>query len=150
MTSGGIRRDLIFLKLQEINDAVTLIEKHLPPTVGEFIHLGLIKDGIYKRTEFAIEDVFDICAVLNTDLRLGIPSEEEDLIKHLIDAQILSPSIRPKLKGMRGFRNIMVHRYGTIDDRLAFEVLRRNLQDFSAFCDEIRSYLAPTTSYAHR
>jgi len=149
MTSGGIRRDLIFLKLQEIDDAVALIRKHLPATAEEFIRLGLIKDGIYKRTEFAIEDVFDICAILNTDLRLGIPSEEEDLIEHLIDAQILSMDSRPKLKGMRGFRNIMVHRYGTIDDRLAFEVLRKNLQDFSAFYDEIRSYLA-TTSYAHR
>jgi len=32
-----------------------------------------VKDGICKRIEFAIEDVFDICAIINADLDLGTP-----------------------------------------------------------------------------
>jgi len=43
--------------------------------------MGLIKDGIYKRVEFAVENVFDICAIINTDLVLGVPSDDEDIMR---------------------------------------------------------------------
>ena len=46
-----------------------------------------------------------------------------------------------KLKAMRGFRNIVVHRYGRIDDRIAFEILKENLQDFYAFIRKIEEFL---------
>jgi len=55
------------------------IENVLPESFEEFSNLGLVKDGIYKRVEFAIENVFDICAVINADLDLGIPGSDEDM-----------------------------------------------------------------------
>jgi len=101
----------------------------------------LIKDGIYKRIEFAIENVFDICAIINTDLELGIPSDDKDIIENLVRNEILSEEMGEKLKAMKGFRNIVVHRYGRIDDRIAFEILKENLPDFYAFIRKIEEFL---------
>jgi uncharacterized protein YutE (UPF0331/DUF86 family) len=42
---------------------------------------------------------------------------------------------------MHPFRNIVVHRYGTIDDALAFQLLKENIGDFFAFNAEIESVL---------
>jgi len=53
----------------------------------------------------------------------------------------LSEEMGEKLKAMKGFRNIVVHRYGRIDDRIAFEILKENLPDFYAFIRKIEEFL---------
>jgi len=142
MRKGVIRSDIIRTKIKEMEESIRLVEEHLPDTFEEFSDLGLIKDGIYKRVEFAIETVFDICAIINTDLELGIPSEDEDIIANLVKNKILSGEMREKLKAMRGFRNIVVHRYGGIDDMITFEILKGNLLDFYAFIEMTEESLA--------
>ncbi len=42
---------------------------------------------------------------------------------------------------MRGFRNIVVHRYGKIDDRLVYTLLNEQLDDFSEFIEAIETLL---------
>jgi uncharacterized protein YutE (UPF0331/DUF86 family) len=141
MKRRAIRSASIRTKIREIEEGISLVEANLPATFAEFSRLGLVKDGIYKRMEFAIEDVFDICAILNTDLSLGIPGEDEDIVDHLVSGRVISESLGMKLRAMKGFRNIVVHKYGAIDDHLAYEILRRNMHDFSAFIREIEGFL---------
>jgi len=141
MNKRIIRTDIIRTKIKEIEESLNLVEEHLPSTFEEFSGLGLIKDGIYKRMEFCIENVFDICAIINTDLELGIPRDDEDIVANLVKNEILSEGMREKLKGMKGFRNIVVHRYGAIDDKLAFEILKENSGDFYAFIKRIEEFL---------
>jgi len=38
---------------------------------------------------------------------------------------------------MKGFRNILVHRYGDIDDRIVYEMATERLGDFEAFKKEV-------------
>lgn len=141
MNKKKLRERIIRIKIREIIEGVTLVAEHLPASLQEFRKLGLVKDGIYKRIEFAIEDVFDICAILNTDLALGVPGEDEDILTHLVQNGIISRGLLEKIQGMRGFRNIVVHRYGTIDDALAFQLLKENIGDFSLFTAEIETIL---------
>lgn len=117
------------------------MEEHLPATFEEFSRLGLVKDGMYKQLEFALENVFDICAIINTDLERGIPGTDEDSVEHLVKGDIVSEELRAKLKSMKGFRNILVHRYGKIDDKLAFSLLKEELRDFYAFLSRIKEFL---------
>ena len=141
MKKKKLRERILRIKIREIADGVALVAEHLPPSVQEFRKLGLVKDGMYKRIEFAIEDVFDICAILNTDLGLGVPGEDDDILTHLVQNEIISSGMLEKVQGMRGFRNIVVHRYGTIDDALAFQLLNENIGDFSLFTAEIEKIL---------
>lgn len=136
-----MRKRIIRTKMKEIEESIRLVEEHLPESFEEFSNLGLVKDGIYKRVEFAIENVFDICAIINADLNLGIPGSDEDIVENLIKNNILSMKMKEKLKMMKGFRNILVHRYGKIDDKLAFRILKENLGDFHEFMREIEEFL---------
>ena len=34
------------------------------------------------------------------------------------------------MKNMKGFRNVVVHRYGKIDDKLAYTFIKENMGDF--------------------
>ena len=136
-----MRKEIIRTKIKEIEESIELVGENLPDTFEEFSSMGLIKDGIYKRIEFAIENVFDICAIINTDLELGIPGDDEEIVENLVKNTILSEEMREKLKLMKGFRNIVVHRYGKIDDNLAFEILKKNIRDFYDFIRRVEEIL---------
>jgi uncharacterized protein YutE (UPF0331/DUF86 family) len=136
-----MRNNLIKTKIKEIEESLKMVEDHLPDDVKDFLSLGIIKDGIYKRLEFCIENVFDICAVLNADHNLGIPGSDEDIVDNLIQNDILPKEMKIKLSSMKGFRNIIVHRYGKVDDNLAFEILSEHLDDFYDFMTIINDYI---------
>jgi uncharacterized protein YutE (UPF0331/DUF86 family) len=136
-----LRNDAIRVKLAIITDSIKLVESHLPSDVEEFTKLGLVKDGIYKRVEYAIENVLDICAMINADMRLGIPESDEDIILSLVNNSIIDLSIGEEIKQMKKFRNIVVHRYGKIDDIIAYEILSEQLSSFNRFSSCISQFL---------
>ena len=141
MKSRELRATLIRSKLAEIAESIELVSEHIPESFDDFSRLGLVKDGIYKRTEFAIENIFDICSIISSDLILKMPENEEDIIENLAARGILSKEMTEKLRRMKGFRNIVVHRYGRIDDRIAYGILRTSLDDFYAFTGMIEDFL---------
>lgn len=136
-----MRTEIIRTKIAEIQESLELIRENLPDSFEEFASLGLVKDGMYKRIEFCIENVFDICAIINSDLKLGIPRSDDDILEILVRNGIVDKELKAELKEMRGFRNIIVHRYAGIDDMLSYEFLSENLEDFDEFIEKITGFI---------
>ena len=136
-----LRNDIIKTKLKIIEENTELVKKNLPNNITEFRALGLVKDGIYKRIETSIQEVMSICSVINSDLKLGIPANRDDIIILLIENNILSRNIGEIVKEMKGFRNFLVHRYGKIEDEVAFKDIKKGLPDFELFRKEILTFL---------
>ena len=44
-------------------------------------------------------------------------------------------------KSMKGFRNILVHRYGRINDEMVFSIVKENLHDFYGFIEVIENFI---------
>ncbi len=145
MRKKKLRSEQIRAKLAEIEESVALVEENLPDSFDEFSKLGLIKDGIYKRIEFAIENVYDICAIINSDLKLDTPESDEGILDNLGHKGILTKEMKDNIRRMKGFRNIVVHRYGTIDDHITYSILVNNIKDFYKFVELIEDYLEKET-----
>jgi len=131
----------ILNKIKAIEDTLAKIKSNMPKEFDEFEKLDLIKDGIYKKIEFAIQSSMDILEQINKDLNLGIPEKEESIIEHLRLNNILSKALAERLQGLKGFRNILVHKYGDIDDEQAFDNIHEGLKDFDKLISEIKSFL---------
>lgn len=105
------------------------------------------KDSLMKKRacerllQMCIEIVLDICNIFVSDLRLGLPSDEEDVFKKLSDSKIISKDIMKLLPGMKNFRNVLVHKYGEINDKKVFENIKKNLKDFEKFRKETLEFL---------
>ena len=125
-----MREDIIKNKIKEILESLELINDNFPASFDEFQNLGIVKDGIYKRIEYAIENLIDIFYIINADLELGIPEDDSSMIDNLEHKNIISISVRNLMKNMKGFRNVVVHRYGKIDDKLAYTFIKENMGDF--------------------
>ena len=136
-----IRINIIKTKIAIIDENLELVKGNLPSKLKDFKDLGLVKDGIYKRIEASIQEVISICSIINSDLKLGIPSNRDEIIVALEENKVLSSNMVEKIKKLKGFRNFLVHRYGKIDDGVAFEDIRDGLSDFKTFKDEILNFL---------
>ena len=136
-----LRSEEIERCLSDIIDSVEIVEKNVPDKLSDFIGFGLKKDGIYKKIEFAIENIIDICNILNSDLRLGVPDIEDDIFDNLEKEKIFSKKAINLIRGLRSFRNILVHKYGKIEDKKAFDNIKEGFEDFEFVIKEIEDFL---------
>lgn len=133
-------RDRILSKLDELDSYLTELEDIMPKDYEEYVNSIEKKRSCERLLHILIECVIDVCTLIVKDLRLGLPSSEEDLFEKLEKKGIISKEMKEKLRLMRGFRNILVHRYAEVDDELVFENLK-NIGDFREFKEQIISFL---------
>lgn len=126
-------------KLVQSREDLEEVEENLPKMLEEFQELGIVKDGIYKKIEFVIQNIIDICAILVKELKLGVPEDDLDILQKL--NKVLGEETINKIVELRGFRNFLVHKYGTIDDKIAFEDIKEGLEDFEKIFDKIERVL---------
>ncbi len=94
-----------------------------------------------KTMELMIECVLDVISMIISSEKLGLPEDEDNLIELLVKKNVISQKLAIIVKGMKGFRNILVHKYGEVKNELAFEYMNSQLNDFDAFEKEIEIYL---------
>lgn len=129
-------RERILAKIDELEGYLRELRQIMPSDFKAYQKTP-VKRACERLLQISVESVIDICSLLVSGLRLGLPAEEDDLFDKLEEAKTISSSMSEKLKAMKGFRNILVHEYGRVDDRLVFEVLQNKLADFAAFKREV-------------
>lgn len=134
-------KDRISEKLRQIDIALDKTDSNLPSSFEEFKKLDIAKDGIYKNIEIAIQSAYDICAMIVKEEDLGIPEDEESLPDLLKEEEIISQNLADNFKDMKGFRNALAHRYGSIDDKIAYENIVSGYKDFEKFKEKVDEYL---------
>jgi uncharacterized protein YutE (UPF0331/DUF86 family) len=133
-------RERILIKADRLDGYLRELADIAPRTFAEY--QGVEKKRACERLlQLSVEVVIDICSVLVTNLRLGLPAEEEDLIHKLTEGRVLSPEMGARIREMKGFRNVLVHEYAQIDDRLVYQALTERVKDFVAFKQEVLAYL---------
>ncbi len=138
---GKLDRERVLIKLDEMDSYMRELALIAPDSYEEY--LGVEKKRACERLlQLTIECMIDICHVLVTGLRLGLPAEENDLFNKLTDEGIVSLDMGNTLREMKGFRNILVHEYAKVDDRLVYEAIRTRTDDFCRFTDVIRGYIS--------
>lgn len=98
--------------------------------------------------QLGAEVVFDIGNhVLSAHFGVS-PKDYEDIIVQLANLGVVDETLRRRLKGLGGFRNILVHGYLRVDPDRVADYLEKAPTDFSDFARQIRDWLARTTGAA--
>ena len=133
-------KERVLAKIDELEGYLRELEQVKPASREEYKKIEK-KRSSERLLQLSVECMIDICALMVTGLRLGLPSEEDDLFERLQEAGIISPLMKETLRKMKAFRNILVHEYGRIDDQLVYEILQNKLGDFEIFKQEILEVL---------
>lgn len=121
------------MKIQSLRDHLDSIQAYIPTSEEVYLKFKLRRLAIERLLQVSIEHVLDLCFMLIADLHLGLP-EDDDQILDLLKEKI---NMIEKIKSMKRFRNILVHKYGEINDKMVYLNISENLDDFYEFIDEI-------------
>lgn len=135
-------KERILSKIAELRGYMEELREFTPKTLKEYKASELKRRACERLLQIAIECTLDICDIIFSNLKLGVPSSEEDIIEKLNRKKVITNKTANKLKAMKGTRNILVHRYPYANDEKIFRSLTTELKDFNAFIKEILDFLA--------
>lgn len=89
-----------------------------------------------------IQAAIDVASHIVSNDRLSEPGTSSQLFELLGQAGWLQPAHADRLRKMTGFRNILVHRYATVDSTIVRDVLENHLDDLIDFVAAVRARMA--------
>jgi uncharacterized protein YutE (UPF0331/DUF86 family) len=130
----------VLAKIDELDGYLAELRAVAPENLKEYGRIEK-KRSCERLLQLGIECAIDICRILVSGLRLGLPADENDVFEKLNKKGILSSAMTRLLRQMRGFRNILVHEYASVDDELVFQYIKTRLRDFEKLRKEILKIL---------
>jgi uncharacterized protein YutE (UPF0331/DUF86 family) len=67
--------------------------------------------------------------------------EYSEMFKVLKEEGVIAKELATKLEDMARFRNLLVHRYGELDNRRVLEIITHNLKEIEEFEREIEKFI---------
>ena len=135
-----IDQEKTLIKLDQLESYLAELKRVVPGSYAEYQTIEK-RRSTERLLQLSIEAVLDTCNLIVSELDLGLPSGEADLFDKLAQKGIITEEMKRKLYEMRGFRNILVHEYASVDDRLVYETAKEKLGDFRNFADQIKGAL---------
>jgi len=132
--------ELIMEKLKELDRYLKQLERYKGITATE-LEIDLDKTWIVERgLHLSIQILLDIGNhILAAE---GITVEGyADIFIRLAELGIIPFKFAEKIRGMSGFRNILVHEYARIDLNKLVEVLNTSLSDLREYAGYIMAYI---------
>ncbi len=96
-----------------------------------------------RNIQVAIEACLDIGKIIIANQGLPEPSDNKGIFSALAEAGIITKESLNFLMPMAGTRNILVHGYDRIDNALIYGIMRKHLNNFEDFLNQVRDYYAP-------
>jgi uncharacterized protein YutE (UPF0331/DUF86 family) len=135
-----LRPDSIRERLLKLEEAASGIER----IVGTRAAAGDLRDdwAIERGLQLGAEAVLDVGNHI-LSAHFGLSARDyEDIITRLGDIGVLPGDVRDRLRGLGGFRNILVHGYLSLDRNRVMAFAQHAPADFRKFAAAIRGWLA--------
>ncbi len=134
--------DVVLNKKESIERCIRQIRLYYAmPSELPFEKDLLKQDAIAINLQRVAEQTIDLANHVIRKGRLGLPKESRESFDILAKENIVTPEMADKLKGMVGFRNILVHEYQALDIKIMTDIIERRLDDLIAFTDHIMNYV---------
>ncbi|BAU22958.1 hypothetical protein THC_0564 [Caldimicrobium thiodismutans] len=136
-----INLEKIYKNLENIKDSysqiVKISSKDENILLEDRISLGALKFELI----ISVEAICNILTHLLSKVKNKACSGYIDCIKKAKDFSLISESLGEKLIGLAKLRNLLVHRYWDIDDKLLLKEVKTHKDDLLSFVEEIENNL---------
>jgi uncharacterized protein YutE (UPF0331/DUF86 family) len=99
------------------------------------------QDAIAINLQRAAEQTIDLANHAIRKAKSGLPKDSRDSFDILSAAEVISAELAAKLKGMVGFRNVLVHDYRELDLNIMKDVIERRLDELMLFINNVLAHL---------
>ncbi len=136
-----LRPDAVRERLLRLEEVVSGLEGLR--AMGEAAVRGTLRDrwSVERGLQLGAEILFEIGQHI-LSARFGVAAQDyEDIVPQLAAHRVVPPELAQRLKGLGGFRNLLVHEYARLDPARVLENLSRAPADFGDFIAAIRRWL---------
>ena len=128
-------------KLSELLVYIAELDEDIPDAEDEYLEERRTRRACERTFQLACENILDICNLIIAGKGLGLPKDNKDAIRKLADNKIIPKKLSERLEDMVGFRNLLVHRYGKVDDSRAYHYLKEEIDDLYEFAEAIEKLI---------
>ena len=136
-----LEREVIEGKFDIIDRNLSFLEEIKRLSLEQF--LGSYRD--VQAAKYSLLEIVEACIdIANYIISVkGFRRAEEysEMFKVLKEEGVIGKGLATKLEDMARFRNLLVHRYGEVDNRRVLEIIKYNLKDVKEFEREIGEFV---------
>jgi len=107
------------LREKRYNDKINFIVSSMK-LIDKDLENELEKRGVYYSLQTSIESMIDLIAMIVKDVGIPVKDDENNILA-VAKRYNIEQTLCDKLKKANGMRNILVHRYNTIEEELIFD-----------------------------
>jgi uncharacterized protein YutE (UPF0331/DUF86 family) len=134
--------DIVLSKKESIERCIKQVRLYYRmPSEIPFEEDHLKQDAIAVNLQRAVEQAIDLANHVIRKKKLGLPKESRESFQILGEAGVIPHGLADKLKGMVGFRNILVHQYEDLDVKIMVDVIEHHLEELVDFTNHIVEYM---------
>lgn len=135
-----VDKDKVEQRLMKLEQAVRKLREIAEQPWEEYAANETLRDRGERNLQVAAQACIDIANHIIADHGYRTPQGYADSFAVLQEEGIIPLELANKMKMVAGFRNILVHDYLEIDNKIVYESLKC-LKDFGAFAKHIYSLL---------
>lgn len=132
----------ILSKLQDLEKYIQQLRKFQKYRYDEIENdlekIWAIEHGL----QISIQIIIDVGNYILASIGENQVENYTDILDKLGQQNILPSQFVAEIRGMAGFRNVLVHRYVEVDLRVVCDVLQNSLDDFVKYIGYIQSYFS--------
>ena len=110
------------------------------PEEETFLDNTLMRRGLEKTLELLVNCMVDVALIIISKFNYEKPLDSRGAIEELYKNKIINQNLKEKVADLISFRNLLVHRYGKIDEKLEFENIKENHEDILEFVKRIELF----------
>ena len=143
MTRGTTDRQLVRRHLIALDDALANLRRHRGTTLEVLRSDRDVSWAVERGLQLCAQNVLDIATHLVASAGRDAP-DYASALDELGRIGIVPADHVARIRGIAGFRNVLVHAYLDVDLARVHELLTTRLEDFEAFASHIERHLAQT------
>lgn len=134
-------RAVIEDRIKKVYNCVQRLERYRKLSLEQYIENRDAQDIVERNFQVAIQACMDMANYIVARKRLPVPENEGNVFTILGEHGVISRELATRIRGMVGFRNVLVHDYLKIDAPTVHYLLTHNLEHFYAYCNAIMDFL---------
>jgi len=127
--------------LKRLERSLQILQQSGKITFEDLVSNEVLLSAVERNFQVAIECILDIGNHIIAEKGFESPDDNEDIIRILGEEGIIPSDFAGRIKGIAGFRNILVHEYTGIDYGVLYNYLVNRLDDFREFARYISVFL---------
>jgi uncharacterized protein YutE (UPF0331/DUF86 family) len=136
-----VDKTLILRKLAELEEYLGQVNEYASITVDRYSNDWKAQRIVERTLQMMIETCADVAGHIISDKGYRVPATYADTFRVLYENDMLNKGLFETMEKIAKFRNIIVHHYDKVDAEIVVGILKKDLNDFTAYKDAIISIL---------